>query len=206
MFSGIIEEQGTILSLSPNETGLRLRISGKDCLDGCQIGESIAVNGVCLTVVTLGDGYWEADAVEETVKRTNFSDLRQGSVVNLERALRADTRINGHFVQGHVDGTGTIAQKLSNPDGSTLVTISAAPEVLKYIIEKGSIAIDGISMTVTNVTDDSFSVAMIPHTAEVTSLGQAAPGSRVNLEVDMMAKYAERFLSPWQTPNPVLQT
>lgn len=206
MFSGIVEELGQILEIEKNATGRRLRIAAKLVLTDTKIGDSIAVNGVCLTVVDKSDSWWEADAVEETMDRTALGGLQVGDTVNLERALRLDQRLGGHLVQGHVDGCGKVVSREPQADGSTRVSITAGDEILRYIVEKGSITIDGISMTVAALDEEQFTVAMIPHTAEVTTLGQAPVGRRVNLEVDVIAKYVERLAMPWKQSKEVSLT
>ena len=153
------------------------------------VGSSIAVNGCCLTATEVGPDGFVAQAVAETLSRTNLGDLVPGAEVNLERPLAVDGRLDGHLVQGHVDGTGTVVR--AAPD----LQISTPPEILRYMVEKGSVTIDGVSLTVVSVGENSFSVAVIPHTAEVTTLGQRSPGERVNLEVDLIGKYVERLLS-----------
>ena len=186
MFTGIVEELGTIVS----RDGPRLRIAARTVLDDVTMGASIAVNGTCLTVVGWDDaeGWWEADVVEESYARTALGQLEAGHRVNLERPVRLSDRLGGHLVQGHVDGVGTIAT--AAPD----LRITCPRDLLRYVVEKGSITIDGISLTVVAPTEDGFTVAVIPHTAEVTTLGHKGPGDRVNLEVDVMAKYVERLL------------
>lgn len=196
MFSGIIEEQGDIESIAASPKGARLTIKAQKVLEDTAIGDSIAVNGICLTVVELSDKCWSADAVEETLKRTNLDTLREGSKVNLERAVRLDQRLGGHLVQGHVDGTAKLTAKQALEGGSWQLTFQADPSLLRYVVEKGSIAIDGISLTVAALTSDGFMVAIIPHTAAVTTLGSQAQGSLVNIEVDIIAKYVERLSAP----------
>jgi riboflavin synthase len=194
MFTGIVEELGHVESLSAGR--LRLRASG--VLADATLGASIAVNGCCLTVVAFehpsdGDaaaGWWEADLSDETLERTSLSDLAPGEVVNLERPVRLADRLGGHLVQGHVDAVGTI---VATPPH---LQVAAPPEVLVYLVPKGSVTVDGVSLTVVEVLDDGFTVAVIPHTASVTTLGHKGPGSRVNLEVDVIAKYTERLLAP----------
>ena len=185
MFTGIVEELGTVVS----REGPRLRIAASTVLDDVAMGASIAVNGVCLTVVGWDDTSWEADVVDETYARSALGALEPGHRVNLERPVRLSDRLGGHLVQGHVDGVGTIVT--GPPD----LRIRCDSELLRYIVEKGSITIDGISLTVVEPTDDGFTVAVIPHTQEVTTLGQKGPGDPVNLEVDVTAKYVERLLS-----------
>ncbi|MEI7591755.1 MAG: riboflavin synthase [Actinomycetes bacterium] len=189
MFTGIVEELGTIAS----REGSRLRIFANLVVSDIAMGESIAVNGCCLTVVAWGSDddrtWWEADVVDETYSRTNLGQLGVGSPVNLERPVRLADRLGGHLVQGHVDGVGVIVQ--SAPD----LQISAPRALLRYIVEKGSITIDGVSLTVVEPTEDGFTIAIIPHTSEVTTLGYKIPGDLVNLEVDVIAKYTERLLA-----------
>ncbi|ABO50609.1 riboflavin synthase, alpha subunit [Desulforamulus reducens MI-1] len=162
-------------------------------LQDTRIGDSIAVNGVCLTATTFGEGVFVADVMAETLAKTNLRDLRPGSQVNLERALRLGDRLGGHMVSGHVDGVGTIAGKEKH-DIATLITIQAPPQVMKYIIKKGSIAIDGTSLTVVDFEGDKFQVSLIPHTAHATVLGNKKIGDSVNLESDVLGKYIERLL------------
>ncbi|GAB6157710.1 riboflavin synthase [Desulfotomaculum varum] len=162
-------------------------------LKDVKIGDSIAVNGVCLTVTTFGEGIFTADVMAETLARTNLKELRPGSKVNLERALRLGDRLGGHLVSGHVDGIGTVIG-MARHDIATLVTVQAPPEVMKYIIKKGSVAIDGTSLTVVDFDRDKFQVSLIPHTAQVTVLGSKKIGDTVNLEADILGKYIERLL------------
>ena len=183
MFTGLIEELGALWA----RTGQRFTFEAQLVTDDVKVGDSIAVNGCCLTVVELGPGTWSADVVEETLRRTNLGDLQLGDPVNLERPLHLSDRLGGHVVQGHVDGIGEV--------------VAGAPDLVvrtpgtRYIVEKGSIAVDGVSLTVVGVDDDRFSVAVIPHTASVTTLGRRRPGDRVNLEFDLIAKYVERLLA-----------
>jgi riboflavin synthase len=189
MFTGIVEELGTVAS----RDGGRLRINADVVVTDIAMGESIAVNGCCLTVVGWGadDGrsWWEADVVDETFRRTSLGALEPGSPVNLERPVRLADRLGGHLVQGHVDGVGTIVT------GAPALQVRTPPELLRYIVEKGSITIDGVSLTVVEPLADGFTVALIPHTAEVTTLGRTGPGDPVNLEVDVIAKYTERLMA-----------
>ena len=195
MFTGLVEELGTVRAVIANETGARLEIEATTVLDDAVIGASIAVNGCCLTAVELGEGWWAADAVEETLRRTCLGALAAGDRVNLERPVRLSDRLGGHIVQGHVDGVGQIAERTPLADGSTRVSIAADDTVLRYVVEKGSITVDGVSLTVAAVGDKTFEFAMIPHTATVTTLGIKGPGDPVNLEVDLVAKYVERLMS-----------
>ncbi|MBV8952285.1 MAG: riboflavin synthase [Actinobacteria bacterium] len=194
MFTGIVEELGRVRRIVPVAGGARLEIESSTVLSDAVIGASISVNGCCLTVVELGDGWWAADAVTETLDRTALGALQPGAPVNLERPVRVTDRLGGHVVQGHVDGVGAVRARDALPDGSTRVRIEAPPSLLRYVVEKGSIAVDGISLTVAALHDDGFDVAAIPHTLNVTTLGDKQPGSPVNLEVDVLAKYVERLL------------
>jgi riboflavin synthase len=200
VFTGLVEELGTVRAVTPNATGARLEIGAATVLDDVVLGASIAVNGCCLTAVELGEGWWAADAVEETLKRTCLGALTAGDRVNLERPVRLSDRLGGHIVQGHVDGVGEIAARTALADGSTRIAVAADGSVLRYVVEKGSIAVDGVSLTVAGVGAassgrGSFEFALIPHTATVTTLGIKGPGAPVNLEVDLLAKYVERLMT-----------
>jgi riboflavin synthase len=194
MFTGIVEELATVRAVEPNDVGARLEIAAVTVLDDAAVGASIAVNGCCLTVVELGAGWWAADAVAETLARTTIGQLLPGDPVNLERPVRLADRLGGHLVQGHVDAVGEISSWMPLPDGSARLTVSAPPNVLRYVVEKGSIAVDGVSLTIASLHDHGFEIAAIPHTLAVTTLGTKQPGDAVNLEVDVLAKYAERLL------------
>lgn len=196
MFTGIVEELGRVRSVAANAGGARIEIDATTVLEDAAIGASIAVNGCCLTVVELGADYWAADAVVETLTRTNLGALSAGDPVNLERPVRLADRLGGHLVQGHVDATGTVRSRTPEPDGSERFRFAAPDDVLRYVVHKGSITVDGISLTVAAVHDDGFSIAVIPHTLAVTTLGARAVGAPVNLEVDLVAKYVERLLVP----------
>ncbi len=187
MFTGIVEELGTVIS----RQGPRLRIGARTVLDDVELGASIAVNGTCLTVVgwDTTEGWWEADVVDESYARTSLGALEAGHPVNLERPVRLSDRLGGHLVQGHVDGVGTIV----DPAPDLRVVCDRA--LLRYVVEKGSITVDGISLTIASVHDDGFGIAVIPHTMEVTTLGHKGPGDPVNLEVDFTAMYVERLLA-----------
>ncbi len=185
MFTGIVEELGAIDSV----TGDRVRIAATRVLEDASTGDSIAVDGCCLTLVDQGDGWWEADVSEETRKRTTLGERRPGDPVNLERPVRVQDRLGGHIVQGHVDGVGEILDPA--PD----LRVAMPGELLRYIVEKGSITVDGVSLTVVDVLDDGFTVAVIPHTTAVTTLGRKGRGDLVNLEVDVTVKYVERLLA-----------
>jgi riboflavin synthase len=191
MFTGIVEELGAVRS----REGERLRIGAHTVLEDAAIGDSTAVNGCCLTVVALGDDWLEADVSDETLTRTSLGDLRPGAPVNLERPVRLADRLGGHLVQGHVDAVGTVLDPV--PD----LRVRMGPELARYVVEKGSITVDGVSLTVVSPEDDGFTVAVIPHTAQVTTLGHRLPGDRVNLEVDVIAKYTERLLADRAVPT-----
>lgn len=194
MFTGLIAELGSVQNLSRQGNSYHLTVAAKKVMVNLKIGDSVAVNGVCLTVVKMGETWFTADVMPETVRLTNIGMLANGSKVNLERTLRLCDGLDGHIVSGHVEGLGTISSK--RPEGIAVVTTIETPaELLKYIIKKGSIAIDGISLTVTEVTEHSFSVSLIPHTAKETTLGFKAVGDKVNLETDIIGKYVERMLS-----------
>ena len=185
MFTGIVEELGQVA----RRDGGRLRIEAEVVTSDAGMGDSIAVNGTCLTVVALGEGWWEADVVDETFDRTTLGTLATGDPVNLERPVRVTDRLGGHIVQGHVDGVGRVV----TPAPDLRITVPA--DLLRYVVEKGSITIDGVSLTVAAVHADGLSVAIIPHTASVTTLGVRRPGDGVNLEVDVTAKHVERLLA-----------
>jgi riboflavin synthase len=200
MFTGLVEETGVVRSVRRTGRSLQLTIGAKRVLEGCRIGDSIAVNGVCLTVTALqGDGF-TADVMPETYARTNLSETPVGAPVNLERTMALGDRFGGHIVQGHVDGTGVI-RSLVPDEIAVVATIEAPPEILRYVVPKGSIAVDGISLTVVDLADDRFRVSLIPHTFSTTAISRKRPGDRVNLEVDILAKYVERMLS-WRDPAP----
>ncbi len=185
MFTGIVEEMGSVAAFE----GTRLRIAARLVLEDVHLGDSIAVNGCCLTLVEQGDGWWEADVSDETLARTSLRGIAVGSPLNLERSVRLADRLGGHLVQGHVDGVGEVLQPV--PD----LQVRIPAELMKYVVEKGSITVDGVSLTVVAPTADTFTVAIIPHTSDVTTLGTKRPGDRVNIEVDVLAKYVERLLA-----------
>ncbi|SHI67349.1 riboflavin synthase alpha chain [Geosporobacter subterraneus DSM 17957] len=201
MFTGLVEEIGTIQSILKGTKSAKIVIQAKKILEKVQLGDSIAVNGVCLTVTDFTSHSFAVDVMAETIGRTNLGDLTAGSKVNLERALRLGDRLGGHLVSGHIDGLGII-RDFKQEDNAVWVSISAPPEILKYIIEKGSIAIDGISLTVAYVDERVFKVSIIPHTKDVTTLLKKSPGDAVNLECDMIGKYIERFLNFKESPTP----
>ncbi len=196
MFTGIVEELGRVAS----RDGARIRLEHAVRLEDVVLGASIAVNGCCLTVVswkhTDKGSWWEADVSDETYARTNLGSLQPGDPVNLERPVRLEDRLGGHLVQGHVDAVGEIVEPA--PD----LRVRVPGELLRYVVEKGSITVDGVSLTVVRPLDDGFTVALIPHTAEVTTLGRKGPGDLVNIEVDVMAKYAEQLLRGYLPTHP----
>lgn len=195
MFTGIIEEVGTVKAVKRSGTSSFIEIQAKKVLEDVHLGDSIAVNGVCLTVTHFGGGVFRADVMNETLSRSSLGSLTSGSPVNLERAMAAGGRFGGHIVSGHIDGTGTVSD-IRNDGIAVWYTIAAPRELLRYIVEKGSIAIDGISLTVAKVTDTSFSVSIIPHTAAQTILGTKKTGDTVNLENDIIGKYVEKLMKP----------
>lgn len=193
MFTGIVEAVGRVVAIEAAGEKTRLRIEAPRVADGAPIGASIAVNGTCLTVVEATAGQVVFEAVRETLDRSSLGDLRAGSRVNLERALRADGRLDGHIVQGHVDGTGRV-RALERRGDDVRLAVDCEPELAKQLVPKGSIAIDGVSLTLVNVSDLGFDVALIPHTLAETNLGDRRPGERVNLEADVLGKYVLRYL------------
>ncbi len=192
MFTGLVEDLGTVDAVDATEDGARLTVRTRLAAE-LGAGDSIAVNGVCLTAVDLTPEGFTADVMNETLSRSSLGAAQGGSPVNLELALRADGRLGGHIMQGHVDGVGTVAS-ITEDGLARRIAIAAAPELLRYVVEKGSIAIDGVSLTVATVDDEQFSVSLIPETLARTNLGDVVVGTRVNLEVDIMAKYAEKML------------
>jgi len=193
MFTGIIEETGEIISNQKGSKSAVLTIKGALIFSDLKLGDSVAVNGVCLTVSDLGNQHFKADVMNETLSRSNLGILQAGSNVNLERAMRADGRFGGHIVSGHIDGTGRITN-IRKDDNAVWITVTAPENILRYIIEKGSIAIDGISLTVAKISDKDFSVSVIPHTGKSTTLLSKNIGSTVNLENDIIGKYTEKLL------------
>jgi riboflavin synthase len=188
LFTGLVQTTGTVSTLEGGR--LRVDVAGMDLAEG----DSVAVNGVCLTATAADDGGFQADVMEETLRRSSLGSLAAGDGVNLELPLRAGDRLGGHVVQGHVDAVGTI-ESASDEGFARVVRIAAPPEVLRYVVEKGSVAVDGVSLTVTAVDEEGFSVSLIPETLERTTLAVAAPGRAVNLEVDVLAKYVEKLVS-----------
>lgn len=203
MFTGIIEELGAVQSIKRGGEQFILEIMAPKLVPGLEIGDSVAVNGICLTVTTKTGGGFTVDVMPETVSKTDLSDLRVGEMVNLERAMTLSSRLGGHMVAGHVDGVGVVRSKLSQKN-ALVIKIAAPPTVTRYLIERGSIAVDGISLTVIDYGEDHVTVSIIPHTAKVTTLGFKGPGDRVNLEADLIGKYVEKFISNRQGKSPEL--
>ena len=193
MFTGIIEETGIIAGIKKGAQSSVLTIKGNVIFSDLKLGDSVAVNGVCLTASSISGDTFTADVMHETLNRSGLGSLRQGSRVNLERAMAADGRFGGHIVSGHIDGTGKISD-IKKDDNAVWYTVNAGAGLMKYIVEKGSITIDGISLTVAEVGTDYFKVSIIPHTASVTTLGERKPGDSVNLENDIIGKYVEKLL------------
>ncbi len=193
MFTGIIEGCGTIKKILAKGEGKRLSIYSDFDLSGSKIGDSIAVNGACLTAVSLNKKFFEIDMAPETVSRTNFKHLSPGARVNIERALRLSDRLDGHLVSGHIDGTGTIRSRI-NKSNAIIFSIELHHELASEMIEKGSVAVDGISLTINRCSDTDFEISVIPHTADITTLGLKTIGDEVNIETDMIGKYVKNFL------------
>lgn len=200
MFTGIVEELGKVADLKILPDSAHLTIEGSKVLEGTQIGDSIAVNGICLTVVKMQGNLFTVDVMAETLNKTNLKECGRGTRVNLERALQLSTRLGGHLVSGHVDGVGTI-QKITPVGIARVFEIKAASELLTYVLPKGSIAIDGISLTVVDLLPQAFTVSLIPHTRQETTLGFKGVGDMVNLETDIIGKYVARFLEKKETPK-----
>ena len=193
MFTGIVEETGIVERVQKGSSSAVLTVQAIKVLEGTEVGDSICVNGVCLTVTSLADGRFTADVMHETLNRSSLAQLRCGSRVNLERAMRADGRFGGHIVSGHVDGVGKMIE-IRRDDTAIWYTVQAEPRLLRYIVEKGSVAIDGISLTVATVNADRFQVSVIPYTVRMTTLGERRSGDLVNIENDVIGKYVERLL------------
>jgi riboflavin synthase len=200
MFTGIVQEVGTVVAATGGAEGIRLEIDAPTVAPQIEVGGSVAINGVCLTAETVAAGRLTFHAVPETLSRSTLGALDAGSRVNLEPALRAGDAMGGHIVQGHVDGIGTV--RSVTPEGEGLrIVVEAGPETIRYCVEKGSITIEGVSLTIAELHEDAFGVALIPHTLAETTLAGLVAGSRVNLEVDVLAKYVERLLEP-RLPRP----
>ncbi|WP_265443988.1 riboflavin synthase [Acetivibrio straminisolvens] len=194
MFTGIVEEIGLVKEVVYGSKSIKLTIKCEKIMDDVKIGDSIAVNGICLTVASLDNGVFTADVMPQTMRKTNLGSLRAGEKVNLERALRPVDRMGGHIVSGHIDGTGVILSK-EKEDNAIWLEISAPSDILKYIVVRGSVALDGVSLTAAYVDENCFKVSLIPHTASVTILGSKKPGDRINIECDMLGKYVEKLMS-----------
>jgi len=193
VFTGLVQSLGKVAEVHETSDGVRLAIESPVAAE-LKEGDSVAVNGVCLTATAIAEGQFHAEVMHETLRRSSLGEASTGSAVNLELSLRASDRLGGHIVQGHVDGLGAVRDV--REDGfARVVTVAAPPELLRYVVEKGSIAVNGVSLTVVEVTGDAFSVSLIPETLERTTLGTAAPGDPVNLEVDVLAKYVEKLTS-----------
>ena len=195
MFTGIIEEIGTVHKIKKGQLSVVLEVCAKTVLEDMKIGDSIAVNGVCLTVTALYSGSFVADVMHETLNRSALAALIPGGHVNLERAMSASGRFGGHIVAGHVDGTGKITE-IRRDDNAVWYTIQASPQIMKYIVTKGSVTVDGISLTVAKVSETDFSISAIPHTVKITVLGERKEGDIVNLETDIIGKYVEKLITP----------
>jgi riboflavin synthase len=196
VFTGLVEEVGVVTAVEAAEAGARLSFRAPHVADGLQIGDSVAVDGACLTAVAIDGDVFSIDAVAETLRRTCLGQRTAGDSVNLERAMPVDGRLGGHLVQGHIDGTGVVAAARREGE-SVMFDVTAAPAIMRYVVEKGSITVDGVSLTVAARTDDHFSIALIPHTMAMTTLGEDAVGRVVNLEADLVAKYVEAFVAPY---------
>jgi riboflavin synthase len=198
MFTGIVTATGKVTRARRRKGPLELTVRARSIARKLKKGDSVAVNGVCLTAVDIGRREFEAEVVEETLERTTLSDIHTGDDVNLELAARPIDRLGGHIVQGHIDGTARLA-RIERDAGSTRMWWSAEPDVLRYVVEKGSVALDGVSLTVAGVGTSTFEVAIIPHTSEATTLGRLRVGDRANIEVDLMAKYVEKLIGAQKT-------
>lgn len=196
MFTGIVEELGTVAAVVDQGDAIRLTIEAATVLEGTGLGDSIAVNGCCLTVSELGDGRWTADLMQETLDKTSLAGVAPGDRVNLERAVTVDKRLGGHIVQGHVDGVGEVISRAPSEHWD-VVTISLPSHLSRYLVDKGSITVDGVSLTVVEAGEDSFTVSLIPETLARTTLGSRRPGDRVNLEADVIAKHVEKLLGAY---------
>jgi riboflavin synthase len=202
LFTGLVEELASVVHIDARPGGANIELRAKQIMEDMKLGDSIAVNGVCLTVVRFHDYTFTLDAVPETLRKTNLGKLKLSQHVHVERAMRADGRFGGHIVSGHIDGVGIISKRVQEGI-ATVLSISASPAVIRYVVEKGSICVDGVSLTVMDVQNNAFRVSLIPHTGSVTTLKEAPPGTEVNLECDILAKYVERLFGG---QNPNLQT
>ena len=207
MFTGIIEEKGTVAAVRKGNVSSKITFRASVVLSDIHEGDSIAVNGVCLTATDITDSTFTADVMAETMRRSSLGSLKPGDCVNMERAMLCGGRFGGHIVSGHIDGTGKIVS-MKREENAVWVTVAAGSSIMKYIVEKGSVALDGISLTVASVTDNDFKVSIIPHTASETTLLSKQPGNLINIECDMIGKYVEKLmgLNPESTGNPVCNT
>lgn len=193
MFTGLVEELASVVRVDVRQSGANIELGARRIMQDMSIGDSIAVNGVCLTVVKFNQTTFTLDAVPETIRKTNLDGLKPGRLVHVERAIAANGRFGGHLVTGHIDGVGFLQNRVQE-GMAQIITVAAPPEIMKYVMAKGSICIDGVSLTVMNILEEVFQVSMIPHTGQVTTLSNAPIGSRLNLECDVLAKYVERML------------
>jgi riboflavin synthase len=194
MFTGIVEELGNISQIKNTDTGKQFTITAKAIMDDLKVGDSVSLNGVCLTVTTYDESSFNLDLVKETLKKSNLSDLKKGNSVNLERAITLSTRLGGHILQGHVETVGVIMDKVPSGDGATL-SVGIDPGFMRYCISKGSIALDGVSLTIASMSENIIKIALIPHTLEMTTLGLKDVGDSLNIETDIIGKYIERLMS-----------
>ena len=194
MFTGIVEELGNISQIKNTDTGKQFTITAKAIMDDLKVGDSVSLNGVCLTVITYDESSFNLDLVKETLKKSNLSDLKKGNSVNLERAITLSTRLGGHILQGHVETVGVIMDKVPSGDGATL-SVGIDPGFMRYCISKGSIALDGVSLTIASMSENIIKIALIPHTLEMTTLGLKDVGDSLNIETDIIGKYIERLMS-----------
>ena len=194
MFTGIVEELGNISKIKKTDTGKKFTITAKSIMDDLKVGDSVSVNGVCLTVTTYDESSFNLDLVKETLKKSNLGDLKTENFVNLERAITLSTRLGGHILQGHVETVGVIMDKVPSGDGTTL-SVGIDPGFMRYCISKGSIALDGVSLTITSMSENIIKIALIPHTLEMTTLGLKDVGDSLNIETDIIGKYIERLMS-----------
>ncbi|CAA9388693.1 MAG: Riboflavin synthase eubacterial/eukaryotic [uncultured Nocardioides sp.] len=194
MFTGIVEELGTVAAVTDQGDAIRLTVAAETVLDGTALGDSISVNGCCLTVAEMGEGTWTADVMQETLDKTSLAGVQPGDRVNLERAVTLDRRLGGHIVQGHVDGVGQVLSRRPSEHWE-VVEISLPGDLARYLVDKGSITVDGVSLTVVEAGPESFTVSLIPETLTRTTLGTRHPGDRVNLEADVIAKHVEKLLA-----------
>ena len=197
MFTGLIEEIGRLERIIPRSAGLEMKISAQSVLDGLKTGDSIAVSGPCLTVIEVFAGGFKVEAVRETIDNTTIGTWRSGKSLNLERALAAGGRFGGHIVQGHIDGLGSV-KTVSRAHLDTIIEVETSPEIARYLVHKGSIALDGVSLTIAEVEGERFKVAVIPHTLKHTTLNELKPGDKINLETDILAKYVEKFTAGYK--------